>query len=476
MDGVNGLFLIDCNGKQPLTNEQIGSVRSASIVQEVSKGKSKRKDSETRYGKTDSRYWAAGKRLYKNTFTWNGEQRATAHWCVKIRLGKRRQTLNLRTPNKTVAASKAANFYKDLVAGGWEFALGRLRPETLQVKPITATVGQLIEVARVLSSVRKETFDGYAKALRKLAADLMGIEDGRKHSAGDGNEAWRRKVDQIDVAELTPAAVHAWKNKRLKAAKTTVQRGRAALTVNSILRNSKAILNKKIKGFVAEQLALPKVLWFEGVTMEPEPSLRYRSRIDAKKIIQSAQAELADQQPELYKLLLLTLVCGLRRSEADKLLWNQIDLATGIISIHDTEAKRLKSKDSAGDIALDAEVLSVFKKFKESATGGFVLEIPPSSRLKERERKSRAYRCDATENALINWLKEKGVPGLRPIHTMRKEIGSIIAHTDGIFKASRYLRHSDIRITAKLYADTKEPVRAGLGSLFATSEQPTNAS
>jgi len=49
---------------------------------------------------------------------------------------------------------------------------------------------------------------------------------------------------------------------------------------------------------------------------------------------------------------------------------------------------------------------------------------------------------------------------------MRKEIGSIIATRDGIFKASRYLRHSDIGITSKLYADVKTPVSAGLGALL----------
>jgi hypothetical protein len=49
---------------------------------------------------------------------------------------------------------------------------------------------------------------------------------------------------------------------------------------------------------------------------------------------------------------------------------------------------------------------------------------------------------------------------------MRKEIGSIIASRDGIFKASRYLRHSDIGITSKLYADVKTPVSAGLGALL----------
>jgi hypothetical protein len=68
---------------------------------------------------------------------------------------------------------------------------------------------------------------------------------------------------------------------------------------------------------------------------------------------------------------------------------------------------------------------------------------------------------------LIDWLRKNGVNGKRPMHTMRKEVGSVIASRDGIFAASRFLRHSDIRITSRLYADSKKPVSSGLGALLA---------
>ena len=38
------------------------------------------------------------------------------------------------------------------------------------------------------------------------------------------------------------------------------------------------------------------------------------------------------------------------------------------------------------------------------------------------------------------------------------QYGSVIAGQYGIFEASRYLRHSDIRITAAFYADKKQRV------------------
>jgi integrase len=130
----------------------------------------------------------------------------------------------------------------------------------------------------------------------------------------------------------------------------------------------------------------------------------------------------------------------------------------------DTEAKTLKSQDSAGEIGLDDELRNLFQGFYAARESESVLETPKRSRGVKR--KSRSYRCDGTFNALASWLRLKGVSGPRPIHSLRKEIGSIVATRDGIFAASRYLRHSDIRITSRLYADLKKPVSAGLGAFL----------
>ena len=46
----------------------------------------------------------------------------------------------------------------------------------------------------------------------------------------------------------------------------------------------------------------------------------------------------------------------------------------------------------------------------------------------------------------------------KPIHTLRKEVGALIASEQGIYAASRYLRHSDIQVTAAYYADKKRKI------------------
>ena len=411
----------------------------------------------------------------KGTYTVDGESKETADWCMRIAHKGVRKGFNLGTPNKALAADKAAKFWRDLISGGWKFAESELNPGVEEKKPEKVTVGKLIEVSQRFSSARAESFESYAKALRKLASDIAGIKDTGKFDAKHGAIEWRRKVDAIQLEKLTPATVFAWKNNRMKSVSKVSEKNSMAVTVNSILRGSKAIVSKKIRSFIEAELNLPSPLWFEGVPMEAEPSLRYQSRIDQNKLIGDAKSELLEQQPELFKALILTLVFGLRRSEADTLLWSQMDLKKGILSIHDTEFKKLKSKDSAGTIAIEQELIPVLESLKKNTTGDFALETPTRSRIKTGDRKSRSYRCDSTLNALGEWLKGKGVNGKRPLHTLRKEIGSIIASEQGIYKASRYLRHSDIRITAKLYADTKEPVSAGIGGLFATGEVVNDA-
>ncbi len=415
--------------------------------------------------KTSKLYWHD--KVKKPASSAGGE---SPHYGIQLAHDRRRMRFSLDSGNKDVAAAKAAQIWTMLATHGWQETLAKFKPNTATTtKAQAATVGALIEAATRLSSARPESMEAYAKAMRRITAGVMGLDSGKKYDFKRGSEEWRAKVDATPLEKLTPARVLAWKNAFLKAATTPDKRNHASVTVNSLMRNSKALLSKRIAPFIAQEIELPTQLWFQGITSEEEPSLRYRSKIDAGTIIAAARKELADEKPETFKLLLLTLVCGLRRSEADSLLWEQVDFDRKVISIRDTDFKRLKSKDSGGDIGMDDELVAMLRGYHTNASGPFILETPKRARKEITEHKSHGYRCDATHKALIEWLREKGVPKQRPLHTLRKEIGSIIASRDGIFKASRYLRHSDIRITSRLYADTKVPVCAGLGAMLAST-------
>ena len=80
------------------------------------------------------------------------------------------------------------------------------------------------------------------------------------------------------------------------------------------------------------------------------------------------------------------------------------------------------------------------------------------------------YRCKKTFDGLTAWLRGKGVDAQKPLHELRKEFGSVIANEHGIYAASLALRHTDIGITTRHYADKRRRVTAGFGQHFGTSD------
>lgn len=414
------------------------------------------------WSKADSRYWLVGKRLCFHD---------SANYSARIQGAGRREWFPLGTPNKKKAAAKAAEIYAFIQAHGYEAAVARFKPETIQ-KAKLPTVGALIEAGCRISSARSQSLEAYVKAFRRIVSEVKGIKLGKASEGEPGAlHVWRSKVDAVLLSDLTPSVIVAWKNSRLRAAESDpLAKRRAITTVNSLIRNAKALFGRKILPFIAQDLDLPAVLPFDGVALEKAPSMRYKSSIDAFAILALAKEQLGVTDPEGFKVLLLALVCGLRRSEIDNLLWRSFDFANRRLRIETTEYHQLKSEDSAGDVDLDGPTLAQFRGFRaKSPTALFVVDsealpvgVEPRSLRKvskpSRETKTRTYRCNAVFGRVLDWLRAHGVDSSKPLHTLRKEIGSIIASEHGIFEASRYLRHSDIRMTASVYADKKKVV------------------
>ncbi|MEP6672997.1 MAG: hypothetical protein ABJF10_27800 [Chthoniobacter sp.] len=67
---------------------------------------------------------------------------------------------------------------------------------------------------------------------------------------------------------------------------------------------------------------------------------------------------------------------------------------------------------------------------------------------------------------MYKWLAGRGIAARKKLHELRKECGSVIANSMGIFAASRALRHSDIHLTSQYYADKKVRITTGLDSIL----------
>jgi integrase len=197
--------------------------------------------------------------------------------------------------------------------------------------------------------------------------------------------------------------------------------------------------------------------------------MKYRSSFDVVKLIEKARAELSTEEPEQFKIFLLATMAGLRRNEIDKLEWSAFRWEKGLIRIEATRWFHPKSEDSIGDVEVDPELMELFRGYRAKATGSFVIESRNDARP---DATYDHYRCQYYFVKLAEWLREKGVKSRTPLHTLRKEFGSQICDREGIYAASRALRHADITMKSEHYVDKKKQVVSGLGHLL--TDKPDN--
>jgi hypothetical protein len=122
----------------------------------------------------------------------------------------------------------------------------------------------------------------------------------------------------------------------------------------------------------------------------------------------------------------------------------------------------LKTEDSAGIVPIDRRVRRVLAWIEE-AQGQYVVEGGTGATMSKLW--GQRYRCTGVFDRLTQWLRDQGVEGTKPIHTLRKEAGSLIATEAGTHAASRFLR-ADIQVTSMHYADHNERVVIRIGALL----------
>jgi integrase len=415
------------------------------------------------FSKSDIRYWQRA--IFRQSYTRNGQTFLTSAWAMKVAYEGRRSTFNLRTPNKAAAAAKARDIYLFLAANGWEAAFARYK-KTKPIQPGTAepvTVGEFLdEVSRTASNQR--TVESYAKAFRQIISQSFGLAtstDKYDHCHG-GQSKWLEKVHSIKLAEMTPSRVQEWKLSFLANAGTDpLELRRARISVNSLVRQARSLFaNKRTRHL---QLSLPNPLPFDGVDFEPRQSMKYRSEIDVVALIKAAKAELRDSLPEAYKVFLLAVGAGLRKKEIDLLEWRSFRWEENVIRIEATRYFHPKSEDSIADLPIDREVMALFRDYYDGAKGSFVIK---SKRAPLPTKPQQYYRCEPTFEQMNVWLRKHGVNGDKPLHTLRKEYGSLLTRSYGIHAASRALRHADLRTTSEHYSDSTARVTPGIGRLI----------
>ena len=425
--------------------------------------------------KSHQKYWE--ERLKQRSFTRaNGEKYESSEYSVRISVGGKPEWFNLDSANKNAAAGKARDI--------WLFARSHTREEVLlefkhkSVAPETAilhpTVGDLIREIGELNLIKPKTLATYSRKFRSVAAEATGLTSKKRHNnPGNGQQAWRKRVDSIKLEDLTASKVMAWRAKRLKKASDPSARQAAIVTATSLLRNAKALLSPKY----TQHLSFPPPSNpFEGVPIGSATTRKYRAEIDFKDLAQSARKELhaamprclnespakkrkaqfdAESKNQQFKMLLLSLGCGLRRGEIDALLWKNMDFTENTISVLTTEFGSAKSTSSERTIDVAPSVMAIFKKYRKSETGEFVIISQSTPRPNAAYYH---YRCNTHFKKLLAWLRGQGVTRRNALHELRKEYGSRVCQEFGIYAASTALGHGNIATTAASYLDKKGKV------------------
>ena len=222
----------------------------------------------------------------------------------------------------------AAGTYGDIVALGWDKALAKHKPDESPLRG--SSLGDLITAVESLSDVDPATLQENLSAMRRIAAEVRGIDlpASRFATRSAAKEEWLEKVDKTPIDKITPSGVEAWKLGYVAANSQDEKQARKARnTVNSLLRKAKSLFTKRLMKFLPDRVTLPDKLPFADVEMFPRQSMRYAGGIDIKKLLLDAKKELGDdpKRVEEWKALILTLFVGLRRNEADKYLWTSFD-------------------------------------------------------------------------------------------------------------------------------------------------------
>jgi len=460
----------------------------------------------SRLPKTHEDYWKARlrRRAFENA---DGAITETPEWQVQLYRGGRQRWVHLGTANKIKAAKLARDIWLKLKTQGWD----AVKPAHERI--VDATIGEFLDTVRAEADLRPATFEIYAKKLRRLVAGVCRIDGGRsKHDHhGNGYKEWLARITAVKLARLTPEAVQRWKTRYIADAGTNpLRERRARRTIASVLRCAKALFADRIVNKL--HIDLPDPVPLSDVEIPRASAAPYVSKIEPLLLFQQAEREMLHptdamlrpsaeaalqkiaerkqtkrqralhdgqqmrgwtassalrerwildrmererrERPEMFKAFCLALFAGLRRDEIDTLTWKQIDFANHTIRVETNEFTHAKSERSEAEVDIDPAFTDRLREWMQQSESKFVLNV-------DREPKTdvstyQHYRCYCLFRKLAAWLQAHGVEELKPLHTLRKEFGTQINRTYGLFAASAALRHSSIQLTRAVYVAKKD--------------------
>jgi integrase len=400
------------------TDESVSKAKSASRVQ--AGGASK----------LSARYWIARVK----------QVRGHGFYFAQLQHAGRRTAVCLQTTDRRQAAETAAKAYGQIRAQGWDAALRALDPD--KHRPQTGvTVGDIFDTLARLD-MRPSTRTAYRVALQWWALQVIRLTPLHRNLDRHAPD-YRTRIAALPLTHLAIDQLERVRDEFIAGAgDDAIAARRARVSVKAFARNAKAGIRAAQK---LGRLEMPVPTPFTGLTVAGAVATRYVAEFDAAEMLRRASETLRVEDPSAFKVVLLALGAGLRRGEIQHLQWRSIDTARRQIRVEASGAWLAKNIQSEATVDVDGGLIAALG----TPAGPDDPVVDPL----------------AIEHA-VRWLRRQGVTSAKPLHSLRKEFGSIVAQTADLLTASRQLRHGSLAVTAGIYIENRRKASPNIASML----------
>ncbi len=410
-------------------------------------------------------YWRA--KLFRNSYRdREGKTVEIPEYYVRMRRDGVTKRVRLHTSEKERAAEEALKLAHRLESDGWHAVTsGQAR------LPASPTIDEFCEAyvkaaEGMQRAPRAISVITYVRSLKQLCA-LAGVKQIREldrntiGKAGDAYRAQARKGGRKESA-ITNTFAKILRN----AAACFSDKAREVLERNGLKlenpfdgveRSQEIKRYEPLKPEVIDLVMADAPLLLAGNPDAKDPTTTAFAKEHKKahgKLPQWRDIDFRNPHPDAYAALLLAYGAGLRANEIDKARWDWIkeEGHSCFIQIPDEQGDFRPKGGEGRLVRIQREVLDALVKSRNTASPYIIGGNEPSGKAAS----GLAYRSPDTFRKINLWLRDRGVEKGKarghPLHTLRKQYGSVIATQHGLFHAQHLLGHKSPVVTSKYYS------------------------
>ncbi len=389
------------------------------------------------------------------------KQKGSPYYTLRVMHAGSRRKFSTGETSIRAAKNKAVAILADIRSRGFDEAV-KIHSRRQDAIPGNPTIEQFVTMAREVfkndlsDPPSRPTYERYLSNLTRVG------------------KAGKAKT----LADLTPERIECFMTIYQKNAKKKGRKqDQVRMTMRTIIRNCSSLFSPKMLraykkhgldeiGNPFKEIDLPRIRLIPYTPLSSvllkeiciashtlkigDPDAIAPVRVRGRKLA----PDFRKPQLEAYLIFLLELGLGLRRNEADKAQWDWVvPLIDGgqILEVRETPYFRPKSRQSR----LIPIPQVIYDELQASRCSDAPFIIPgqtPIDYESGEEPLNIPYRCEESHRTLVTWLRNQGVEDRSPCHRLRKEFGSAVSTTFGLFAAQRMLGHSSPLVTEAHYA------------------------